>query len=279
MLLTDHLFMEGSMALPGSARDWLTCVGFALLVSTVSFGGICGLLHYWFYVRRRDDAARWKLQAGRWLTRAQIRDCIVLGGANLAYGTVIGGTLAWYTRRGGWSRLYFEPSARGWVYTVASTLAAFVLIDAALYYSHRLLHHRLLFRHVHRWHHRFVAPVVFTTLAMHPAEFVLYMSLTLAPIFILPLWAPAFVGLVVYTYLIGIVDHTGVRLPWRLPVHGDGEFHNQHHIYFHCNFGHHTALFDRLHGTVRRGDRHYDEHTFGGRGTARRKQDDDHAAA
>jgi lathosterol oxidase len=113
---------------------------------------------------------------------------------------------------------------------------------------------------------------------MHPIEFVLYMCVTLLPIFIMPLYAPAFVGLVAYTYLIGIIDHTGVRLPWNVPIHGNGDFHNQHHIYFHCNFGHHTALFDRLHGTVRRGDRHYDEHTFGGRG-APRKKEDEHAAA
>jgi lathosterol oxidase len=264
------------MALPDPVRDWLANIGVALLVSLLSFGGACGLVHYWFYVRRRAHAARWKLQPERWLTRAQLRQALLLGSINLAYGTVVGGSVAWYVRRGGWSRLYFDPGERGWLYLVASTLGTFVFIDAALYYCHRLLHHRLLFRYVHRWHHRFVAPIVFTTLAMHPVEFILYMSVTLLPIFVVPLNAHAFVGLVAYTYLIGIIDHTGVRLPWNLPVHGDGEFHNQHHIYFHCNFGHHTALFDRLHGTVRRGDRHYDEHTFGGRGAPRRK--DEHAA-
>jgi lathosterol oxidase len=57
-----------------------------------------------------------------------------------------------------------------------------------------------------------------------------------------------------------------VRARWRLPLHTNNGFHDDHHVYFHCNYGHHTMLFDRLHGTVRRLDRRYDEKTFGGRG-------------
>src|SRR5437899_1463562 len=110
------------MDLPDLLRDWLANVGVALLVSLLSFGGACGLLHYWFYVRRRAHAARWKLQPERWLTRAQLRQAVLLGSMNLACGTVVGGSIAWYVRGGGWSRLYFEPGARGWLYLVASTL-------------------------------------------------------------------------------------------------------------------------------------------------------------
>lgn len=266
------------MALSVPLRQWLVCVGVALLVSALTFGGLCSLVHHWFYVRRRADAQRWKLQPDRWLTRRQVRQAILLGSVNLFCGTVLGATFAWHVQRGGWSRLYFDVAQHGWAYLVVSTMAGFLMIDAALYYAHRLLHHRALFRHVHRWHHRYVAPIAFTTAAMHPAEFLLYMALTIAPSFLIPMHAAAFAALVGYTYVIGIVDHTGVRLRWKLPVHGDGEFHNEHHTHFHCNFGHHTSLFDRLHGTVRRGDRHYDEQTFGGHG-APRGGEDEHAVA
>jgi Delta7-sterol 5-desaturase len=55
---------------------------------------------------------------------------------------------------------------------------------------------------------------------------------------------------IAYTYLIGMIDHAGVRVRWKLPFHGDNRFHDDHHIHVRGNYGHHTALFDRLHDTV-----------------------------
>jgi Delta7-sterol 5-desaturase len=119
---------------------------------------------------------------------------------------------------------------------------------------------------VHRWHHRYVAPTVFTTTAMHPLEFVIFMAALLVPAFVIPMHAGVYVLVIAYTYLVGMIDHAGIRLRFKLPLHGDARFHDDHHVYFHCNYGHHTSLFDRLHGTVHRPDRRYDEHTFGGQG-------------
>lgn len=38
--------------------------------------------------------------------------------------------------------------------------------------------------------------------------------------------------------------------------------------YFHVNFGFNTSIFDRLHGTLRKKDRVYNEKIFGGQGIA-----------
>jgi lathosterol oxidase len=37
-------------------------------------------------------------------------------------------------------------------------------------------------------------------------------------------------------------------------------------VYFHCNYGHHTQVFDRMHGTVHREGRRYGPEVFGGHG-------------
>ena len=41
-------------------------------------------------------------------------------------------------------------------------------------------------------------------------------------------------------------------------------YHNldDHHQFFHCNFGQSTSLFDRLHGTMARVEGEYGEHRF-----------------
>jgi lathosterol oxidase len=243
--------------------SWLVCAGISLLVSVVTFWGLGGLVHWWFYVHRRAEAHAWKLQPERWLNRTQMRQALWLGGFNLALGSLAGGTFTWYLSHGGWSAIYFDARRFGVAWLAASVLVGLIAVDAGLYYSHRLLHHRRLFRFIHRWHHRFVAPTVFTTTAMHPIEFLIFLSFLLLPAFVIPMHVGAYLIVIGYTYFIGVIDHLGVRVNWKLPLHGDNRFHDDHHVHFHCNYGHHTALFDRLHGTVRRLDRHYDEHTWG----------------
>jgi Delta7-sterol 5-desaturase len=250
----------------GALQQWLVIVGASVLVTAVTFWGIGGLVHYWFYVRRRGDAQAWKLQPKRFLGPAMTRHAFFLGSGNILMGSVLGGTFAWYVARGGPSSLYFGLADRGLWYLPVSAVLLLFAIDAALYYSHRLLHHRTIFRYVHRWHHRYTAPVIFTTTAVHPAEFLTFQFFLILPALVIPAHVGVYIAVIAYTYFIGMVDHAGVRVRWKLPLHSDNRFHDDHHVHFHCNYGHHTALFDRMHGTVRRADRTYGEHVFGGRG-------------
>jgi lathosterol oxidase len=243
-------------------REWAISVSVSLAVSVVTFWGLGGLVHYHYYVRRRAQAAEWKLQPQRWLQAGQVRDAFVWGSVNILLGSLLGGTLAWHVKRGGWSTIYFDAGERGWWWLPVSALLTFFAIDAGLYYSHRLLHDRRLFRYVHRWHHKFVAPIIFTTTAMHPVEFLIFFAALLLPAFVIPVHAAVYVALIGYTYLIGMIDHAGVKLRVPLPLHASNRFHDDHHVCFHCNYGHHTALFDKLHGTARRADREYGEDVF-----------------
>lgn len=250
-------------------RQWLTCAAISIGASVITFWGAGGLFHWWFYRHKRSRAAEWKLQPDRWLSRSLSRHAFWLGNLNLLLGSLAGATFTWHVQRGGFSMLYFDAGRFGLLWLPLSAVLALFMIDAGLYYSHRMLHGRFLFRHVHRWHHRYVAPIVFTTTAMHPLEFVVFTAFLLLPAFVIPLHVGVYLLVIGYTYLIGMIDHGGVRVRLRLPLHGDNSFHDDHHVYFHCNYGHHTALFDRLHGTAHRPDRRYDEHTFGGRGAPR----------
>lgn len=258
---------------------WLRMVGISVAVTAVTYWGMCGLVHYHFYVRRRDAAAHWKIQPNRWLDARKSRDAFWMGTGNIMLGAVIGGSFAAYIVGGGWSLMYFDPHRYPLWWLPVSAVVLFFVFDGGLYYSHRLLHQKWLFRRVHRHHHKFLAPTIFTMTAVHPVEFLMHQSVLIAAAFIVPVHWAVYVAVVLYTYLIGAIDHSGVKVAWPLPLHTSNAFHDDHHVYFHTNYGHHTAVWDKLHGTVRRPDRYYDENTFGGRGAPLPARTDDRDAA
>ena len=98
---------------------------------------------------------------------------------------------------------------------------------------------------------------------MHPLEFLFFQFFVLLPAILVPMHWAVYILVVGYTYLIGMIDHCGIKVSWPLPMHSGNRFHDDHHVYFHCNYGHHTQVFDVMHGTVRREDRRYGEDVFG----------------
>jgi lathosterol oxidase len=141
--------------------------------------------------------------------------------------------------------------AGGPVRTVAQTLGAVLVLDAWLYWKHRLLHTRALFP-FHRGHHVYRDPTAFAGFAVGPVESLL----TFWPVVIWahPLalhWAPLYFGLVGGFVLLNFYLHCGVTvrlieatLP-RLLVNTSA-FHNRHHANAEVNFGEAMTIWDRL---------------------------------
>ena len=74
----------------------------------------------------------------------------------------------------------------------------------------------------------------------------------------------------VVAFLYGFWDHSGIKLSFNLPFHGSNRFHDDHHKYFHVNFGFLTPIFDMIHDTARREGHRYREDTFtGGKGNVK----------
>ena len=67
-----------------------------------------------------------------------------------------------------------------------------------------------------------------------------------------------------YTMYHLIEDHSGVKKTPIWPWQPTTEYHDNHHQYFHCNFGQHILLFDQLFGTLRNESKQYGEGVFGG---------------
>lgn len=150
------------------------------------------------------------------------------------------------------------------------TAGYFVATDGLLYWAHRILHRKWLFRHIHRVHHRWTCPTAFTSAAMHPVEFATYQSVMLVPLFFYPIPVVGLIAVLVYQNTIAMVDHSGVDLRSWLPWQPPARFHDDHHVYFHVNYGQTLGVWDRLFGTWRRRGRMYGVSIFGGKGAADR---------
>jgi Delta7-sterol 5-desaturase len=228
--------------------------------------GVGGLFEWLYYRRRRADAAAWKTQPRRWPSAKARRNEILLGTANTLAASIASGLLAHYIASGGRTTVYFDLETHGLAFSIATTLLYFVATDGALYWAHRLLHAKVLFRHIHRVHHRWTSPTAFTSAAMHPIEFAIYQGVMIVPLFFLPIHVVGLVFVLVYQNLIALIDHSGVNLASHLPWQPPARFHDDHHVHFHVNYGQTLGLWDRVFGTWRRVGRVYGEHVFGGKG-------------
>lgn len=134
---------------------------------------------------------------------------------------------------------------------VLQTFIGVMIIDAWLYWKHRILHSRALFG-FHRQHHTFRDPTPFAGFAVGPVEALI----TFWPVTILCIpeathWAPLYVALVLGFVTLNFYLHCGVTLGLAestLPrvFLNTSAFHNIHHSHANANFGEASYLWDRL---------------------------------
>ncbi|XP_035213324.1 putative methylsterol monooxygenase DDB_G0269788 [Stegodyphus dumicola] len=234
--------------------------------SLVLYFGLCGFLQWYFYVRQRDRPEEWKCQPKKFLSWEDEKHAIILGTACMFMGSVISGFLSCWTMNGGYTALYYNIHDYGIPYLVLSIPLVYLVTEALFYYYHRMFHLPAVYKAYHKYHHRYKQPTAFSSTAMHPLEFVILQSAIFIPMFTIPVHYAIFIGLVLYEYYYSVIGHSGVKIKALWPWQPDSMFHDNHHEFFHVNFGLNTKLFDYLHDTLRKEDRIYSESIFFGHG-------------
>jgi len=128
--------------------------------------------------------------------------------------------------------------------------------DYCIYWIHRLEHHPLVYKHVHKPHHKWVIPTPFAAYAFHPVDGYLQ-SL---PYHIFPYLFPVqkhlhlalFVGVNVWTVFIH--DSDMITGHWLENIINGPAHHTLHHLYFTVNYGQYFTWADKAGGSYRQPD-------------------------
>jgi len=270
-------YVEESHEMIDSFQDWIQLrfnnyFGVLIpstIVSYAMYFGLGGFLHWYYYVRQRETPETWKCQPKKWLSPELERHEIMVGCISLVFGSAISAGFSTYIINGGtWTKVYFDFTEYGYLWLILQVPAVFIYQDYITYWMHRMYHTPWLYKNFHKLHHTYKQPTAFSVTAIHPVEFIHMQFMLMTATFFIPVHWLNLSIVMMYTYYHGIIDHSGIdfKRKWWQPWQPDCIFHDNHHQYFHVNFGFNIEFWDRLHGTYRRKDRIYREDIFYGSG-------------
>ncbi|CAE7133802.1 unnamed protein product [Rhizoctonia solani] len=149
-------------------------------------------------------------------------------------------TLPWFLGEvRGYSRLYSDPAEYGYTYLVLSVPFFLVFTDYLVYWAHRLLHHPLLYKRLHKPHHKWLIPTPFASHAFHPVDGYAQSLPYHLFIFLFPLQRWVYIGLFVVINCWAIFIHDSDMVTGNTFIHviNGPAHHTLHHLYFTCNYG------------------------------------------
>jgi sterol desaturase/sphingolipid hydroxylase (fatty acid hydroxylase superfamily) len=155
-----------------------------------------------------------------------------------------------------WMDIYDDPLKYGWTWLLLSLPVSIVLQDCYFYWTHRWLHTRWMFRHVHGVHHRSRNPSPWASFALHPIEALIQGAGLPVILLIMPLNKYVVIGYLLHQMVRNAQIHSGVELfPAGFVRHPFwGHFaatthHSLHHETARGNYALWFTWWDRWHGT------------------------------
>ncbi|XP_034033724.1 lathosterol oxidase-like [Thalassophryne amazonica] len=155
----------------------------------------------------------------------------------------------------GYSKLYdsVSESALGWPGFFLSLVSFLFFTDMCIYWIHRFLHHKRIYKLFHKPHHIWKIPTPFASHAFHPVDgFMQGLPYHIYP-FIFPLHKVLYLALYIFVNIWTISIHDGsyhVPGPLASLINGSAH-HTDHHLFFDYNYGQYFTLWDHLGGSYR----------------------------
>ncbi|KAK5001238.1 c-5 sterol desaturase [Elasticomyces elasticus] len=123
--------------------------------------------------------------------------------------------------------------------------------DFFIYWIHRGLHHPMVYKRLHKPHHKWIMPTPFASHAFHWLDgYAQSVPYHVFP-FIFPLQKFAYVALFMFINIWTVLIHDGEYVA-NNPIINGAACHSIHHEKFEWNYGQFTTLWDRVGGSYRK---------------------------
>ncbi|CAN6656637.1 hypothetical protein TRVA0_029S00650 [Trichomonascus vanleenenianus] len=180
-------------------------------------------------------------------TKEEVRQCVWYVFKNQVWATFAHAGLLAISKKLGLAPKYdFSPSLPPLWQFLKHIIICALLREAGFYYSHRLFHHRLFYARIHKFHHKFVAPMAFASQYAHPIE---HIVANILPIVLPPQLLHAHI-LTAWVFLASQLIETATVHSGYDFFHSVAKKHDLHHEKFMMNFGA-IGVLDWIHGTDR----------------------------
>jgi sterol desaturase/sphingolipid hydroxylase (fatty acid hydroxylase superfamily) len=144
-----------------------------------------------------------------------------------------------------WRGCSFGPELPAFHWVVFELVVFSLIEEVMFYYSHRMLHQPMFYRHIHKKHHEWTAPIGVTSIYAHPIE---HIFSNLLPPVMGPFLMGSHIATAIMWFTLAVVSTTVSHCGYHFPFLPSPEAHDFHHYKFVNNFGM-LGVLDRLHGT------------------------------
>lgn len=149
----------------------------------------------------------------------------------------------------GLTKVYLQWEAGDLGYIALSYVIVLILQDTYFYFSHRLLHHPLLFKSFHEGHHHSRPPTPWTFFALEPVEAISQIGFLLALTLVIPLNLGVLVAVLVTMTVWSTGNHLGLQVVPRTRSSswwGQWLIGSSHHLVHHQRYSRHYGLYFTL---------------------------------
>ncbi|KAF8985047.1 c-5 sterol desaturase [Entomortierella lignicola] len=146
-----------------------------------------------------------------------------------------------------------EPFLDGWGYVAFSIVAFLLFTDFGIYWIHRWLHHPLIYKRLHKPHHKWIVPTPFASHAFHFLDGYSQSVPYHLFVYLVPMQKFIYLFMFASVNFWSVLIHDGEYLVSN-PVINSAAHHAVHHLYFNYNYGQYSTLWDRLGGSYRKPD-------------------------
>jgi lathosterol oxidase len=238
------------------AYQWLASVyGISLLREGLHYV-LAAFVLWWVLHRWMRQRLAHRLIAD-WPTRADVRREMTYSLSTLLIFAAQGLVVFAGVMRGDFD-IYFAPGQHGLLWLGLSLPAMLLWHDFYFYWTHRALHSRWLFRHVHGLHHRSRNPSPWAAYAFHPLEALINSLVVPLALCVVPLHGLVLLAFSIHQIVRNAHGHAAVEtMPRGFTRHWlGGRFtttthHHLHHETSQGNYGLWFTWWDRWMGTER----------------------------